>query len=97
MGGLLGLLLGRSWGGRKSVNLWDIGCPDLASGGREDGLATVDHLRTHEQERGRDGVMEVRGKRKGVRRISMARQRHVWISLPSLQSLTLQQRGSGSN
>ncbi len=34
---------------------------------------------------------------KGVRRISMARLRHVWISLPSLQSLTLQQHRSGSN
>lgn len=41
-----------------------------------------------------DGGVE---KKKGVRRISIARQRHVWISLPSLQSLTLQQRRSGSN
>lgn len=79
------------------MNPWDIGCPDLASGGREDGLATMDPLRKQQQERGGDGVMEVWRKKKGVRRISMARQRHVWISLPSLQSLTLQQRRSGSN
>lgn len=85
------------WGGRESVNPWDIRCPDLASGGREDGLATTDQLRKQEQEkreRWGDGGVE---KKKGVRRISMARQRHVWISLPSLQSLTLQRRRSGSN
>lgn len=90
-----------SWGARESVNSRDIGCPDLAGGGREDGLATTGHLRKREQEEGgREVVMEVwsqKKKQKGVRRISMARQRHVWISLPSLQSLTLQQRRSGSN
>ena len=84
-------------GGRESVNPWDIRCPDLASGGREDGLATKDPLRKQEQERGREGGDGGVEKKKGVRRISMARQRHVWISLPSLQSLTLQQRRSGSN
>lgn len=47
------------WGVRESVNSWDIRCPDLASGGREDRLATTDQLRKHDQERGRDGVMEV--------------------------------------
>lgn len=52
------------WGGRESVNPWDIRCPDLASGGREDGLATKDQLRKQEQERGRDGVMEVWRKRR---------------------------------
>lgn len=85
------------WGGSESVNPWDIGCPDLASGGREDGLATTDHLRKHEEgerERWGDGDVE---KKKGVRRISMARRRRVWISLSSLQSLTLQQHRSGSN
>lgn len=46
-----------SCGGRESVNPWDIGCPDLASGGREDRLVTTDQLR--KQEQGRDGVMEV--------------------------------------
>ena len=55
-----GSYLGKgSLGGKESVNPWDIGCPDLASGGREDGLATVDHLRKYEQEKRRDGVMEV--------------------------------------
>lgn len=91
---MAGLLLGCRRLGRERVNPWDIRCPDPASGGREDGLATTDQLRKQEQERGRDGVME---EKKGVRRISMARQRHVWISLPSLQSLTLQRRRSGSN
>lgn len=52
------------WGERESVNPWDIGCPDLASGGREDGLVTTDQLRKQEQERGRDGVMEVWRKRR---------------------------------
>ena len=52
------------WGGRESVNPWDIRCPDLASGGREDGLATTDQLRKQEQGRGRDGVMEVWRKRR---------------------------------
>lgn len=54
-----------NWGGSKSVNPWDIGCPDLASGGREDGLATTDHLRKHEErEREKDGVMEMWRKRR---------------------------------
>lgn len=35
------------WGRRESVNSLDIRCPDLASGGREDGLATKDQLRRH--------------------------------------------------
>lgn len=46
------------------MNPWDIGCPDLASGGREDGLVTTDQLRKQEQGRGRDGVMEVWRKRR---------------------------------
>lgn len=79
--------------GEESVNPWDIGFPDLASGGREDGLATTDRPGGREQGRGRerwsDGGAE--GK-KGVRRISMAARRHVWISVPSLQTLTLQRR-----
>lgn len=56
------------WGGRESVNSLDIRCPDLASGGREDGLATKDPLR--KLRRGRregkraTGVMEVRGGRR---------------------------------
>lgn len=41
------------------MNLWDIGCSDLAGGGREDGLATEDHHRKLEQGRMRDGVMKV--------------------------------------
>lgn len=36
------------WGERESVNSWDIRCPDLAGGGREDGLATTDQVRKHE-------------------------------------------------
>lgn len=40
------------------MNPWDIGRPDLACGGREDGLATADHLKKQE-ERVRDGVMKV--------------------------------------
>lgn len=50
------------WGGRERVNPWDIRCPDLAGGGREDGLATTDQLR--KQEQGREGVMEVWRKRR---------------------------------
>lgn len=41
------------------MNPWDIGRPDPACGGREDGLATADHLGKQEQERMRDGVMKV--------------------------------------
>lgn len=85
------------WGGRESANPWDIRCLDLASGGREDGLATKDQLRKQAQERGEQrGDVGVE-KKEAVKRISMARQRHVWISLLSLQSLTLQRRRSGSN
>lgn len=53
------------WGERESVYSWDIRCPDLASGGCEDGLATTDQVRKHEWEReGEMGVMEVwRGRR----------------------------------
>lgn len=59
------------WGGRESVNSLDIRCPDLASGGREDGLATKDQLRKHggEGELWGDGGLE---RKKGARRISMA-------------------------
>lgn len=51
------------------MNSLDIRCPDLASGGREDGLATKDQLRKHRRggEGGRagmgrraSGVIEVR-------------------------------------
>lgn len=61
----------RGWGGRESVNSLDIRCPDLASGGREDGLATKDQLRKHggEGELWGDGGLE---RKKGARRISMA-------------------------
>lgn len=41
-------------GGKKSVNSWDIRHPDLASGGREDGLVTTDQLRKHKRERRRE-------------------------------------------
>lgn len=44
---------------RTCVNPWDIGCPDLAGGGREDGLATLDRRRKLEQGKMRDGVMKV--------------------------------------
>lgn len=52
------------WGGRESVNSWDIRCLDLASGGREDGLVTTDQVRKHKRERGRERTTEVwRGRR----------------------------------
>lgn len=45
------------------MNSWDIRHPDLASGGREDGLVTTDPLRKlkrrRERERESDGVLEV--------------------------------------
>lgn len=58
------------------MNSLDIRCPDLASGGREDGLATKDPLRKLRRRRGAGGdegwgggkrakgVMEVRGGRR---------------------------------
>lgn len=56
--------------GRESVNSLDLRCPDLASGGREDGLATKDPLRRHRRvELGGDGGS---GRKKRARRISMA-------------------------
>lgn len=66
-----GSLGARGRGGRESVNSLDIRCPDLASGGREDGLATKDRLRKHggEGELWGDGGLE---RKKGARRISMA-------------------------
>lgn len=65
MGGSAGLVLVRwwLWRERRSVNSWDIRHPDLASGGREDGLVTTDPLRKlkrrRERERESDGVLEV--------------------------------------
>lgn len=69
-----GYLGAGGWGGRESVNSLDIRCPDLASGGREDGLATKDQLRKHRRggrtdgDGGRSkramGVIEVRGGRR---------------------------------
>lgn len=57
-GGYLGA---GGWGGRESVNSLDIRCPDLASGGREDGLATKDQLRKHR--RGGEGGIAGMGRR----------------------------------
>lgn len=75
------LLLGvQAAGEGKKVNPWDIGCPDLASGGREDGLATTDQLRKQEQERRKDEVMEVWRKEGSKENINGQTETHIDFS-----------------
>lgn len=80
----------------ESVNPCDIGFPDLAGGGREDGLATTDPNREDENKGSGAGAMggwrEVREMSERKENINGRARRHVWISVPSPQTLTLRRR-----